>query len=253
MENNINIDLRLGDCLELMREIPSESIDMILTDLPYGTTDKNKWDRQIDLSKLFKEYDRIIKNNAAILLYAQQPFATDLINAYRHNFRYEIIWEKTKPVGFFNAKKMPLRSHENILVFYKHLPPYNPKLQDCNKKVKRPNDSGVYGTRRSRDNEYVMKKTGYPRTVVRYANTFTPQLHPTQKNVELNEYLIELFTNKGDFILDSTMGSCSTGIACLNTNRNFIGMELDEGYFNIAKQRVEDRRKELAEKNLFNI
>ena len=234
------IDLRHGDCLELMKDIPDKSIDMILTDLPYGTTDKNKWDTQIDLSRLFKEYDRIIKNNAAILLYAQQPFATDLINAYRHNFRYEIIWEKTKPVGFFNAKKMPLRNHENILVFYKHLPPYNPELQDCNKKVKRPNDSGVYGTRRSRSNEYVMKKTGYPRTVVRYSNTFNPQLHPTQKNVELNEYLVKLFTNKGDFILDSTMGSGSTGVACVNTNRNFIGIEMDDKYFTIAEKRIND-------------
>ena len=126
------------------------------------------------LEILFKHYDRIITDNGIILLYAQQPFASDLINAYRKYFRYEIIWEKTKPVGFFNAKKMPLRSHENILVFYKKLPKYNPTLEECNKKVKRPDESGVYGTRRSRSNEYTMTKTGYPRTVLKYTNVFKP-------------------------------------------------------------------------------
>lgn len=240
----MTIDLRYGDCLKLMKDIPNGSIDMILCDLPYGTTDKNDWDKTLELDILFFEYNRIIKTNGVILLYAQQPFASDLINANRKHFRYEIIWEKTKPVGFFNAKKMPLRSHENILVFYKKLPTYNPELQDCTKKVKRPDDSGVYGTRLSRSNEYVMEKTGYPRTVVKYTNVFTPQLHPTQKNVELNEYLIKLFTNKNEMVLDNTMGSCSTGIACMNTNRNFIGIELDENYFNISKKRVEEKRKE---------
>lgn len=242
------IDLRKGDCLELMRDIPDKSIDAIIADLPYGTTDKNEWDKTLDLDVLFKHYDRIIKDNGIILLYAQQPFASDLINAYRKYFRYEIIWEKTKPVGFFNAKKMPLRSHENILVFYKKLPKYNPTLEDCNKKVKRPDESGVYGTRKSRSNEYTMNKTGYPRSVLKYTNVFNPQLHPTQKNVELNEFLINLFTDEGDLVLDNTMGSCSTGIACINTNRNFIGMELDDKYFEIAKARInealEEKRKE---------
>lgn len=247
------IDLRHGDCLELMKDLPDKSIDMILCDLPYGTTDKNEWDKTLDLDVLFKHYDRIIKDNGIILLYAQQPFASDLINAYRKYFRYEIIWEKTKPVGFFNAKKMPLRSHENILVFYKKLPKYNPTLEDCNKKVKRPDESGVYGTRRSRSNEYTMKKTGYPRSVLKYTNVFNPQLHPTQKNVELNEFLINLFTDEGDLVLDNTMGSCSTGIACINTNRNFIGMELDDGYFDIAKKRINDHIKEKEQnKTLFD-
>ena len=234
------IDLRKGDCLELMKDIPDGSIDAIIADLPYGTTDKNEWDKTLDLDVLFKHYDRIIKDNGIILLYAQQPFASDLINAYRKYFRYEIIWEKTKPVGFFNAKKMPLRSHENILVFYKRLPKYNPTLEDCNKKVKRPDESGVYGTRRSRNNEYTMNKTGYPRSVLKYTNVFNPQLHPTQKNVELNEFLINLFTDEGDLVLDNTMGSCSTGIACLNTNRRFLGMELDDKYFEIAEARIND-------------
>jgi len=139
---------------------------------------------------------------------------------------------------------MPLRSHENILVFYKKLPKYNPTLEDCNKKVKRPDESGVYGTRGSRTNGYTMTKTGYPRTVLKYTNVFTPQLHPTQKNVELNEFLIKLFTDENDFVIDNTMGSCSTGIACLNTNRSFLGIEMDENYFDIASERVEEKRKE---------
>lgn len=240
-----------GDCLIEMQKIADKSIDMILCDLPYGTTDKNKWDKPLDLSIVFKEYDRVIKDNGAILLYAQQPFASDLINAYRKYFRYEIIWEKTKPVGFFNAKKMPLRNHENILVFYKKLPTYNPKLQDCNKKVKRPDESGVYGTRRSRSNEYVMNKTGYPKTVVKYTNVFNPQLHPTQKNVELNEYLIGLFTNENETVLDNTMGSGTTGIACINTNRDFIGIELDDNYFAIAEDLIwtAKRKKEYEQKS----
>lgn len=238
------LSLLKGDCLKIMEEVPNKSVNMILCDLPYGTTDKNEWDKTLDLDILFKHYDRVITDNGIILLYAQQPFASDLINAYRKYFRYEIIWEKTKPVGFFNAKKMPLRSHENILVFYKKLPKYNPTLKDCEKKVKRPDESGVYGTRRSRSNEYTMTKTGYPRTVLKYTNVFNPQLHPTQKNVELNEFLINLFTDEGDLVVDNTMGSCSTGIACLNTNRRFLGMELNDEYFKVASERVEKKIKE---------
>jgi len=244
------LSLLKGDCLKIMEEVPNKSVNMILCDLPYGTTDKNEWDKTLDLDILFKHYDRIITDNGIILLYAQQPFASDLINAYRKYFRYEIIWEKTKPVGFFNAKKMPLRSHENILVFYKKLPKYNPTLKDCNKKVKRPDESGVYGTRRSRSNEYTMTKTGYPRTVLKYTNVFNPQLHPTQKNVELNEFLINLFTDEGDLVVDNTMGSCSTGIACLNTNRRFLGMELNDEYFKVASERME---KKIKEKDLKDI
>lgn len=244
------LSLLKGDCLKIMEEVPNNSVNMVLCDLPYGTTDKNDWDKTLDLEILFKHYDRIITDNGIILLYAQQPFASDLINAYRKYFRYEIIWEKTKPVGFFNAKKMPLRSHENILVFYKKLPKYNPTLKDCDKKVKRPDESGVYGTRRSRSNEYTMTKTGYPRTVLKYTNVFNPQLHPTQKNVELNEFLINLFTDEGDLVVDNTMGSCSTGIACLNTNRRFLGIELNDEYFKVASERV---GKKIKEKDLKDV
>ena len=234
------IRLIKGDCLEVMKDIEDKSVDMILCDLPYGTTDNNKWDKVIDLKLLFEQYDRIIKDNGVITLFAQQPFASDLINSYRKYFRYEIIWEKTKPVGFFNAKKMPLRSHENILFFYKKLPCYNPKLEECNKKVKRPDDSGVYGKRRSRTNDYTMTKTGYPRSVIKYSNVFSPQLHPTQKNEDMLQMLIETYTNEGGTVLDNTMGSGSTGVACINTNRRFIGIEMDDNYFNVAKQRIEN-------------
>lgn len=229
-----------GDCLKLMKDIPEKSIDMILCDLPYGTTDKNNWDNIIDATLLFDHYDRIIKPNGAILLYSQQPFSSTLIMAYKRNFRYEIIWEKTKPVGFFNAKKMPMRSHENILVFYKKLPTYNPELKDCEKKVKRPDDSGVYGTRRSRSNDYVMNKTGYPRTVVKFSNVMNPQMHPTQKPIDLTEYLIKMYSNEGEVVLDNCMGSGTTGVACANLNRCFIGMEMDANYFEVAKKRIED-------------
>ena len=227
-----------ADCMDILPLIPDKSVQLILADLPYGTTDNNEWDKTFDLGALFEHYDRIIKDNGIILLYAQQPFASDLINAYRKNFRYEFIWEKTKPVGFFNAKKMPLRSHENILVFYKKLPKYNPILEDCNKKVKRPDESGVYGTRRSRSNEYTMTKTGYPRTVLKYTNVFKPQLHPTQKNVELNEFLINLFTDKGDMDLDNTMGVGTTCLGAKELNRRFIGIEKEVKYYELAVGRV---------------
>lgn len=218
---------------------------MILCDLPYGTTDKNKWDTPLDLDLLWEQYNRVIKDNGAIILTAQQPFATELISSNKKMFRYEIIWEKTKPVGFFNAKRMPLRSHENILVFYKKLPTYNPTLEDCEIKVKRPDKSGVYGSERSKSNEYIMTKTGYPRSVVKFSNVNRKQLHPTQKPLELFEWLIKLYSNEGDTILDNCMGSATTAIACMNTGRNFIGFELDKEYFDIANERIEKHLKEI--------
>lgn len=241
--NNERCKLYNGDCLEIMDKLIKENIkvDMILTDPPYGTTDNNKWDNVININEMFDKIDKLIKPNGAVLLFSQQPFTSDLINAYRKKFRYEIILEKTKPVGFFNAKKMPLRNHENIIVFYKKLPTYNPQLTECNKKVKRPNDSGVYGVRRSHKNDYIMTETGYPRSIIKFSNVFSPQLHPTQKNVSMLEYLIKLYTNETETVLDFTMGSGSTGVACLNTNRKFIGIELDEKYFNIAKERMESK------------
>ena len=156
-----------------------------------------------------------------------------------------------KACWVFQCKENAIKNPRKYTCILQKLPTYNPKLQDCNKKVKRPDESGVYGTRRSRSNEYIMNKTGYPRTVVKYTNVFNPQLHPTQKNVELNEHLIELFTNENETVLDNTMGSGTKGIACINTNRDFIGIELDDNYFAIAEDLIwTAKRKKEYEQNL---
>lgn len=229
-----------GDCLEVMKDIDDKSVDMILCDLPYGTTDKCKWDVIIPFEPLWKQYERIIKDNGAIVLTSQEPFTSMLVMSNPKLFRYDLIWEKTKPVGFFNAKKMPLRNHENILVFYKRLPKYNPELEDCNKRVKRPDNSKVYGTSRSKNNNYVMDKTGYPRSVIKFSNVMKPQLHETQKPLDMFEWLIKLYTSELDVVLDNCCGSGSTLVACKNTNRKYIGIELDTTYCDIANKRLLD-------------
>lgn len=237
------IDLKQGDCLELMKDIPNKSIDLILCDLPYGTTDC-KWDTIIPFEPLWKQYNRIIKDNSAILLFSQMPFGANLIMSNIKMFRYEWIWEKPNTsAGFLNAKKMPLRKHENILVFYKHLPTYNPQgivpVENGKERTLNYSLPNVYGKEKM-----VMpapKYTNYPGDVIKY-NTdkhHSKRIHPTQKPVDLLEYLIKTYTNEGDVVLDNCMGSGSTGVACINTNRNFIGYELDENYFNIAKERIE--------------
>lgn len=224
-----------------MKNIESKSIDLILADLPYSSKNRkitwNSWDGEINLGLLFKEYDRIIKDNGAIVLFAMQPFASQLIANYYKYFKYEWIWQKEQGTGFLNSKRMPLRDHENILVFYKKQPTYNPQytygvpytttkgsLSDnyCNsdKIVKTVND----GRR-------------YPKTVIEF-NRDTDGLHPTQKPIALLEYLINTYTNEGDLVLDNVMGSGSAGVACVNTHRNFIGIELDEKYFSIAEKRI---------------
>lgn len=229
-----------GDCLELMKDIPDKSIDLILCDLPYGTT-QNKWDTIIPFDKLWAQYNRIIKDNSAILLFSQMPFGANLIMSNPKMFRYEWIWEKEQGTGWLNAKKMPLKKHENILVFYKHLPTYNPQdLVELDKPLiidaKQHEYSGY------NDNSQVTwerKNTNYPTDMLRYGrDKVKGSLHPTQKPVALLEYLIKTYTNEGDTVLDNCMGSGSTGIACVNTNREFIGMELDEKYFNIACERL---------------
>lgn len=237
------IDLKQGDCLELMKDIPNKSIDLILCDLPYGTTDC-KWDTIIPFEPLWKQYNRIIKDNSAILLFSQMPFGANLIMSNIKMFRYEWIWEKPNTsAGFLNAKKMPLRKHENILVFYKHLPTYNPQglvpVENGKERTLNYSLPNVYGKEKM-----VMpapKYTNYPGDVIKY-NTdkhCSKRIHPTQKPVDLLEYLIKTYTNEGDLVLDNCMGSGSTGVACINTNRDFIGYELDENYFQIAKERIE--------------
>lgn len=242
MKQELQINLYNEDCMSGMKKIADQSIDLILCDLPYGTTDCS-WDKVLPMKELFAEYDRIIKRSGAIILTAAQPFATDLINAYRKYFRYDLIWEKTSPLGFANSKKMPMRSHELILVFYKSLPTYNPqglvKLDNPKRKQKRVNNDKENVYRMSTLNkEYVAEYTNYPRSVLKYSNRNHKSLHPTQKPIELFEYLLLTYSNEGDTVLDNCMGSGTTGVVCAKNNRNFIGFETNEKYFEIAKERI---------------
>lgn len=233
-----NINLYNGDCLEVMKSIPDKSIDMILCDLPYGTT-QNKWDSIIPLEKLWIQYKRIIKDNGAIALFAQTPFDKVLGSSNLKMLRYEWIWNKKRPTGFLNSKKMPMKQHENILVFYKKLPVYNPQLTKG--KPYHTYSKSASNNYNKFNTNYETKNDGwrYPIDI----QSFSPEtgLHPTQKPVALLEYLIKTYTNENELVLDNCMGSGSTGIACINTNRKFIGIELDNNYFNIAKDRIDKR------------
>ena len=230
--------IKQGDCLELMKEIPDESIDMVLCDLPYGTT-RNKWDSVIPLNKLWKQYERIIKDNGAIVLFSQMPFSAELVHSNLKLFKYEWIWQKDNGTGFLNAKKMPLKIHENILVFYKKLPLYNPQMRTGFKpyKCKQGRHSTNYG---AYEQGHITESNGerYPIDIIKFKKD--NGLHPTQKPVELLEYLIKTYTNENETVLDNCMGSGSTGVACVNTNRNFIGYELNEKYFEIAEKRINE-------------
>ena len=232
-----------GDCLELMKNIPDKSIDMILCDLPYGTTN-NKWDKKIDLQALWEQYKRIIKVNAAIVLFSQMPFCVDLIVSNRKWFRYEWIWQKAQGTGHLNANRMPLKIHENILIFYDKLPTYNPQKTygHAYYRAKHYKGSTNYG-KQDECETICADGSRYPTDVIKYAQcncTKEKPIHPTQKPVDLLEYLIKTYTNEGETVLDNCMGSGSTGVACVNTNRDFIGIELDENYFQIAKNRIEE-------------
>ena len=240
------IDLRHGDCLELMKDIPDKSIDMILCDLPYGTT-QNKWDSVIPLEPLWEQYKRIIKDNGVIVLTSQGIFTAKLILSNEKWFKYKWVWEKSKATNFLNAKKQPLRKHEDICVFYNKQPKYNPQMTEgepYDKGIRKNQLTGSYGE----FNPVHVKSEGkrYPTDVVYFktAESEGKVYHSTQKPVELLEYLIKTYTIEGELVLDNCMGSGSTGVACLNTNRKFIGIELDENYFNIAKERIENHNKE---------
>lgn len=248
---NQNIQLYHGDCLEVMKNIPDKSVDMILCDLPYGTTEC-KWDRFVDNRLMWEHYNRILKESGNIILFASQPFTTKLIESNPKMFRYEIIWIKTRPTGFANANYRPMKKHENILVFTKaststagnNHATYNPQgLIECERKVKRTS-RGYQGERQNSKDEYVSKFTNYPTSIVEFPSE-GKTVHPTQKPVDLLKYLIKTYSNGGETVLDNCMGSGSTGVACVNTNRKFIGIELDENYFNIAKERIENTYNEL--------
>ena len=242
--------LRQGDCLELMKDIPSKSIDMILCDLPYQRT-HNKWDSLIPLQELWCHYNRIIKDNGCIALFADGLFMVDLINSNRTKWRYNLVWDKVLTSGFLNANRQPLRQHEEIVIFYKKQPTYNPQFTEGNplhgmgsKFKNKKNKNNNYGSfnscnNPSADREGDTKK--YPKSILTFSRKAScSMLHPTEKSIELCEWLIKTYTNEGDIILDNCMGSGTTGVACKSLNRNFIGYELDENYFNIARDRIDN-------------
>lgn len=232
------IKLYNDDCLNAMKNIPDKSIDMILCDLPYGTT-KNKWDSIIPLDKLWEQYKRIIKENGAIVLFSQMPFTVKLIESNYKEFKYEWIWEKEQGTGHLNAKKMPLKIHENILVFYKKLPMYNPQWEYGKPYIATySTHSSNYGKQKDHITT-ISDGRRYPKDIIKIKRKSTDKhLHPTQKPVDLLKYLISTYTKKEETVLDNCMGSGSTGVACKELNRNFIGIELNKDYFKIAKERI---------------
>ena len=244
------IKLLHGDCLELMKDIPDKSVDMILCDLPYGVLHRKspsaKWDNVIPFEDLWREYERIAKDNAAIVLFANGMFTANLMHSNKKLWKYNLVWKKgNRPTGFLNAKKQPLRISEDICVFYKKQPTYNPQFTMGAKPHSRGN-AGNAKEKQGRNNCYdtfkttpaIMTNEKYPLSIIDVAKEHPQKYHPTQKPVAILEYLVKTYTNEGDLVLDNCMGSGSTGVACKNTGRHFIGIELDENYFNVAKERL---------------
>lgn len=232
--------LMLGDCLERMKQIETGTVDMILCDLPYGTTCCS-WDAVIPFEPLWAEYERVIKENGAIVLFGAEPFSSHLRLSNLKLFKYDIIWDKVKGTGFLNAKKQPMRNHEIISVFYKKQCTYNPQKSTGHKLKKSSRgkhlQTDVYGEMK---NDYVYESTErYPRSIQVFStDTQNSSLHPTQKPVALCEWMIRTYTNEGETVLDNTMGSGTTGVACVNTGRAFIGIEQEQKYFEIAQERI---------------
>lgn len=243
----IETNLLHGDCLELMKDIPDGSVDMVLADLPYETT-ACKWDTIIPFEPLWEQYERVIKDNGAIVLFGSEPFSSYLRMSNIEWYRYDWIWDKVVAGGGLLANKQPLRQHENIMIFYKKQPTYNKQMTEptnpnfFNTMGKNSNFGEIYSKTQSKRGS---EKRKNPTTIIA-VNKFQQEcnsanrLHPTQKPLELIEYLIKTYTNEGETVLDNVMGSGSTGVACLNTGRNFIGIELDDKYFEIAKKRISE-------------
>lgn len=231
--------LILGNCLEVLPILPDNSVDMVLADLPYGTT-ACKWDSIIPLDKLWNQYNRICKEDGAMVFTAAQPFTTILAASNLDNFRYEWIWEKPQGTNPMNAKVMPLKSHENILVFYRKKPVYNPQMwystpySAFSSNVSKIGE--VYGSAKSKHRNNP-DGSRYPKTVLKFKQE--KGLHPTQKPVDLMEYLIKTYTNESDTVLDNTMGSGTTGVAAVRCHRNFVGIEMDPEYYKIAEKRIQ--------------
>lgn len=233
---NKQIKLYRGDCLDIMPMLEDKSIDLVLTDPPYGIT-ACKWDACIPFEQMWEQLKRITKKNGVIVLFGCQPFTSALVMSNPKMFRYEWVWVKSKITGVLNAKRMPVRKHEQVLVFADGgLPNYHPQgLVKSGEKVKQGSSSTNYGERNKK--EYVKENSGCPRDVLEIKSE-GKTVHPTQKPVALMEYLIKTYTNEGDTVLDFTMGSGTTGVACKNLNRRFIGIELDKTYFEIARERI---------------
>lgn len=244
------IQLYIGDCLEVMKDIPAHSIDMVLCDLPYGTT-ACKWDVLIPFDRLWEQYKRIIKDNGAILLFGTEPFSSAVRLSNLDWYKYDLVWQKEKPVNFFQLKRRFGKTTENIMVFYKKQPTYNPQMELSNKPRVTNKPKGKHKSIITGVNKEVLpyNDTGYryPCDVLKFnREKLGSTIHDTQKPVKLLEYLIKTFSDEGDVVLDNCMGSGSTGVACINTDRNFIGIEKDETYFKIAQERVTSVKEQLS-------
>ena len=242
--------LFLGDCIDIMSTLPDGCVDMVFADLPYGTT-QNKWDSLIPFDELWAQYNRVVKIDGAVVLTAQPPFDKVLACSNLKDFKYEWIWEKNKATGHLNAKKMPMKAHENVLVFYRKLPTYNPQMTTGHKPMNAvlPKDN-IPEPEEKRNYNHVEKRLGntggttirYPRDILKFPvinNDDPKKFHPTQKPVQMIEYFIRTYSNPGDTVLDNCMGSGSTIIACNNTDREYIGIEQSEEYYNKAKEWIE--------------
>ena len=241
------VNLIKGDCLDAMKKIADGSVDLVLTDPPYGTT-ACKWDSVIPLEPMWEQLKRVIKPNGAIVLTSVDPFTCILGASNIKDLKYKWVWNKTRATGHLNAKKMPMKNIEDILVFYRQHPTYNPQgIVEVDRTVHNSKSHSLRGVTKDatstvtggiRYEAYKQTQTNYPRQLLQFASEGAT-VHPTQKPVALMEYLIKTYTNEGETVLDFTMGSGTTGVACVNTNRNFIGIELDDGYFSIAEKRIQ--------------
>ena len=235
------------DCLVGMKRIPDKSVDMILADLPYGTT-ACKWDTIIPFEPLWEQYERVIKDNGAIVLTASQPFTSALVMSNPKLFKYEWVWDKVKPSTGLHAKHQPLRQHESVLIFSKRKPPYKPIMTNANDReetITSSNGEAFGGAKVTRQHDN--KGKSYPRSILKLSNANQRgKVHPTQKPVPLMEYLIRTYTNKGETVLDNCMGSGTTAIACINTDRQYIGFELDETYHKLSLERIDNHTQQLS-------
>ena len=247
----------LGDCLQIMKDIPNQSVDMVLCDLPYQVLHKNnpnaQWDRIIPFEPLWKQYNRIIKPNGAIVLFAQGMFTAQLMMSNRKMWRYNLVWDKVTRTGFLNANRMPLRTHEDICVFYRNLPTYNPQMEKGSEHHRSGGEelkgqlNRCYGDFKA--TKFLMSNERFPTSIIRItqgSHCDGYRVHPTQKPVDLLRYLVLTYTNEGDTVLDNCMGSGSTIVAAIRENRQYIGIEKEEKYYDIANRRIAAEMSQLS-------